>query len=292
MTIIQAMVLGVVQGLTEFLPVSSTAHLVIAQNLFGFSRAEQPTLLVFDVIVHLGTLLSLFVYFWKDFADQKRGQSPGTVPFSSRLFWLIVIATIPTGIIGLLLKGWMETNFNSLMATVVTLFINSVILWSTKWIPSRQTVPGTAVKMGTDYNLSPFSEELGRPVPKDEVGWLDAVWIGIAQGISILPGISRSGATCATALWLKVKAQEAARFSFLIAIPAILAAAVFVLPESIQAFSPQMWPVMITGFIAAFLSGYIAIILLFRVMLSGKFHLFAIYTFALAIVSLIFDLTR
>ena len=268
MNIFQALVLGIVQGLTEFLPVSSSAHLVITQNLFGFTRAEQPLLLVFDVVVHLGTLLSLFFYFGAEFFKLRKQEVQKSKNlaqlFSLHMFWLVILATIPTGVIGLLLMKWMEENFNSLMVTVLTLLINSVILWSTRWIGSGEK--------------------------KESANWLDAIWIGIAQGISILPGISRSGATCTTALWLKIKAEEAARFSFLIAIPAILAAAVFVLPESAEAFSPEMWPMLITGFIAAFISGYIAILLLFRVMLRGKFHLFAIYTFALAILTFLFSL--
>ncbi|MBI3999268.1 MAG: undecaprenyl-diphosphate phosphatase [Candidatus Omnitrophica bacterium] len=265
MNLFQALFLGIVQGLTEFLPVSSSAHLVITQNLFGLSG---PILLVFDVVVHLGTLLSLFFYFGGEFFKfRKQGvQTAGNLAqlFSLRMFWLVILATIPTGVIGLLLRKWMEENFNSLKVTVVTLLINSCILWSTRWIGSGEK--------------------------KESAHWLDAIWVGIAQGISILPGISRSGATCTTALWLKIKAEEAARFSFLIAIPAILGATVVVLPESISSISSPMWPALIAGFFSAFISGYTAILILFRIMLRGKFHLFAIYTFALAILAFLFSL--
>ena len=261
MTLFQALVLGIVQGLTEFLPVSSTAHLVITQNYFGL---KGPILLIFDIVVHLGTLLSLLVYFRKDFLSFFSNSQNTERKITRRVVWLIFLATIPTGVIGLLLKKWMEENFNSLMITVVTLLINSVILWSVKWV--------------RDGNRREMKNAM------------DAIWIGIAQGISILPGISRSGATCATALWLKIKAEEAARFSFLIAIPAIVAATVVVIPESVQYFSADMWPVMIAGFVSAFISGYIAILILFRVMLRGQFHYFAIYTALLAIVTFVFSI--
>ena len=270
MTLIQAVVLGVIQGLTEFLPVSSTSHLVITQNLFGLSGGE-PILLIFDVTVHLGTLLSLLVYFRRDCFSIVSSCYPLSVKAEGgkerdmRMGCLILLATIPTGVIGLFLKKWMEVNFNSLVVTVWTLLINSIILWSTKWIRDGQ---------------------------KEMKSWLDAIWIGIAQGISILPGISRSGATCATALWLKIKAEEAARFSFLIAIPAILGATVIVIPESIGYFSNEMWPALIVGFISAFISGYFAIIILFKIMLRGRFHYFAIYTFFLAIATFVFSALR
>ncbi len=256
MTLGQAAVLGIVQGLTEFLPVSSTAHLVIVQNLF---RLKGPILLVFDVVVHLGTLASLLVYFGKNFFARE-------IERPKHILWLVILATIPTGIIGFLLKDWMEEYFNSLSITVITLLLNSLILWSTRWIPGR--------------------------AGKEISHWLDAVWIGIAQGISILPGISRSGATISTALWLRIKAEDAAWFSFLIAIPAILGATVVVLPESLRFFSIETWPILATGFIAAFFSGYLAILVLFRVMLRGQFHLFALYTFVLAIVTSFFSFSK
>jgi undecaprenyl-diphosphatase len=246
MTIFQAVILGAVQGVTEFLPVSSSAHLAIVQNLFGL---RGPVLLAFDVIVHLGTLSALFIYFRKDlFPVPKIGWN---------YFGLIVLATIPTVIIGILIKEWMKVYFDVIWVVAVTLLINSFILWSTWWAPRERR--------------------------KEKGNWLDALWIGIAQGISILPGISRSGATISTALWLKVKPQEAVRFSFLLAIPAILGASVLLFPEMLAVLSKEMWPAMGVGFVSAFISGYAAICILFKVTLRGQFHYFAFYTFVLAI---------
>ncbi|OGW85432.1 MAG: hypothetical protein A3C35_01025 [Omnitrophica bacterium RIFCSPHIGHO2_02_FULL_46_11] len=252
MTIFQAIILGTVQGLTEFLPVSSSAHLAIIQNLFGL---RGPVLLVFDVVVHLGTLSSLLIYFAKDFFPFPK--------IGGKMFWLIVIATLPTAAIGFGIKDWMDRNFDVLWIVAVTLLLNSFILWSTTKAP--------------------------RTNQKETCSTWDAFWIGIAQGISILPGISRSGATVSAALWLKVKGAEAVRFSFYIAIPAILGAAVLVLPESISSFQGHMWPLMVAGFISALVSGYIAIHILFRIMLKGQFHHFAWYTFALAIITFLFS---
>lgn len=250
MTFFQALVLGVVQGLTEFLPVSSSAHLIIFQNFF---QLRGPILLVFDVVVHLGTLLAIFVYFWKEFFPWPK--------WEKKMWLLIIIGTIPTGIIGLALNDWMEANFNVLWITSVTLLLNSLILWSVKWAPVNR---------------------------KEGMSLRDSFWIGVAQGISILPGISRSGATVATGLWLKIKPEEAVRFSFFVGIPAILAAALVVFPEAASEVKPDMWPTMITGFVSAFVSGYFAIAVLFKIVLKGRFHDFALYTFLLAILSFIF----
>ncbi len=251
MTVLQALVLGIVQGLTEFLPVSSSAHLILVQNWFHLNG---PILLVFDVVVHLGTLLAIFIYF-------------GNVLFpfpklSKNILIGIIVATIPTVIIGLLLENWMEEKFNTLWITAVTLLINSLILWSVKYIPKK--------------------------VEKPEPNLWDSFWIGIAQGISILPGVSRSGATVTTALWFKVRSEEALRFSFFIGIPPILGAALLVFRKSVHVFTPSMWPVIITGFISSFVFGYISIAVLFKVVARGKFHDFALYTFVLALVCFYF----
>ena len=255
MTIFHAIVLGLIQGITEFLPVSSSAHLAIVQNLFGLTG---PVLLVFDVVVHLGTLSALLIYFRKDlFPFPKVGM---------KYMGLIIAATIPTVLIGFSIKDWMEKYFDVLWVVALTLLINSFILLSTWWSP--------------------------RDRDKGECTWRDAFWVGVAQGISILPGISRSGATVSTALWLKVKSEEAVRFSFLIAIPAILGATVLLMPEMIEVFSKDMWPAMSVGFITAFISGYAAIYVLFKVTLRGQFHYFAYYTFALALLTFAFHFAR
>ena len=252
MTIIQAIILGTVQGLTEFLPVSSSAHLVILQYMFGL---RGPILLTFDVVVHVGTLLALLVYFGKEFFPIPK--------LSARMYGLIFLATIPTGIIGLAMRQWIEDFFTSLKPVAVTLFINSLLLWSTCWI--------------------------GRKEEKQMPGPLDAFWVGVVQGISTLPGISRVGSTVTAALWLKVKGEEAVRFSFFIAIPAILGVTALVVPESLRLLPNGAAPVLIAGFVSSFIFGYFAIHILFRIVSKGRFHYFALYTLALSLISFLFS---
>lgn len=252
MTILQALILGIIQGLTEFLPVSSSAHLILTQNLFQLSGA---LLLTFDVTVHLGTLAALFIYFAKELLPLPK--------LSRRMWMLILVANIPTILMGLLLKDWMEESFNLLWLTAVTLLVNSAILWSTIWVPKS--------------NL------------KDEPSWWNSFWIGVAQGVSILPGVSRSGATVATALWLNVKPEEAVRFSFFIGIIPILGASALELPTGFAAASSEMWPALIVGFISSLIFGYISIAILFKAVSRGKFHDFAPYTFVLAIICFYFS---
>jgi undecaprenyl-diphosphatase len=253
MTIIQSVLLGLAQGLTEFLPVSSSAHLVIIQHLFGL---KGDSLLVFDIVVHVGTLSAVLVYFAKDlFPISKIGV---------RTIGLVCLAMVPTGIIGLLLHKQVELFFSSLIPVAVALMINSAILWSTRFVSKE--------------NLKQVS------------GWLDALWIGIVQGIAVIPGISRSGSTISAALWRKMKAEDAAKFSFFLAIPAILAALALKLKDTISLLRGGMWPELLVGFFAAFLSGYAAIFILFRLLAWGRFHYFAIYTFCLSILTFVFSL--
>lgn len=251
MTVLRAAVLGIIQGLTEFLPVSSSAHLVIVQYWMGL---EGPIMLVFDVVVHVGTLLAVLAYFAKDllFILKK----------DFRYIVLIALATIPTAVIGLLLKKTVEGFFTTLAPVALTLLVNSFVLFSTQFVSSQKARP-----------MFSFAK---------------AFWVGLAQGISVLPGISRSGATISAALWLGVKADEAARFSFLIAIPAILGAMVLVLPEGLQMFDRSQWPALLVGFGTAFVSGFLAIAILMKLMMKGRFHYFAFYTLLLSLISFLF----
>lgn len=252
MTIIQAAFLGVIQGLTEFLPVSSSAHLVIVQYLMGL---KGPTLLVFDVVVHLGTLSAILVYFARElFPVPKIGW---------RFFALVAAATVPTAVIGFALKHRVEQFFITLGPVAVALLVNSFILLSTRWAARGQT--------------------------RSMTRWVDAVWVGVIQGISVIPGISRSGSTTAAALWRGIKGEDAVRFSFYIAIPAILGAAVVVIPDGMQYFNKSDWLIFSTGFLTAFVSGYLAISIVFRIVLQGKFYYFAAYSFLLSAAAFLFS---
>jgi undecaprenyl-diphosphatase len=196
----QSIFLGIVQGLTEFLPVSSSGHLVFFQSLFGL---EEP-LIFFDVMLHLGTLLAVVIYFRKDICEivqglgavlKKRHKNPPQV----KLFLLIVLASIPTGLMGILFKDWFESFFSKPKWVGGMLLITGSVLWLTRW-----------------------AKKEGKPLGR--MRWFDAILIGIAQGIAIIPGISRSGATISVGLFCGLDRELSGKFSFLLSIPAILGA--------------------------------------------------------------------
>lgn len=229
---IQALVLGLVQGLTEFLPISSTAHLVVVQNLFGMT--EPPV--NFDIVIHLATALVTIIVLWSVIK---------AIKFKQLRF--IVLAMIPTGILGLWLNQWNELIFGSLIFTAVTLIINGVILLLPKFIKAKNN------------NLNNQG----------------AISIGIAQGLAVLPGISRSGSTIVSGLLLGLKPEEAYNFSFLISLPAIAAAQVLQVKDI--TLVQGEWLNFALGFIAAFISGYFALLWLRRLVSRGHLTGFAVY---------------
>ncbi len=216
MNLFQAFILGIIQGLTEFLPVSSSAHLVIVPYLFGWSfPAEQ--VLPFDTLVQLGTLAAVIVYFWRDLWQIIRAFVRGLVtlkPFAdphARLGWLLILATIPAGLFGLLVKKAVDQAFQSVAITAFFLLVTAALLL--------------------------LGERLGKRRRETEsLGWLDALWMGVGQAVSVFPGISRSGATMTGGLLRDLDRPAAARFSFMMSIPVMLAAGalemkdVFVVP--------------------------------------------------------------
>lgn len=232
MTPIQALMLGLVQGLTEFLPISSTAHLVVVQNLFGLTEP----LVNFDIVIHLATALVTIIVLWSVIRAIKFNQLK-----------LIVLAMIPTGILGLWLNQWNELIFGSLIFTAVTLIINGVILLLPKFIKAKNN------------NLN--NQE--------------AISIGIAQGLAVLPGVSRSGSTIVTGLLFGLKPEEAYNFSFLISLPAIAAAQLLQLKD-INLVQGE-WLNFTLGFTAAFISGYFALLWLRRLVSRGRLTGFAVY---------------
>lgn len=232
MTPFQALALGLVQGLTEFLPISSTAHLVVAQNLFGLSQPPVS----FDIVIHLGTALATIIVLWQLIKN-----------LSLQLIKLIIIAMIPTGILGLYFNRWNELIFGSLIFTAVTLIINGFILLLPQFFKRRQS------------NLNNQSAGL----------------IGVAQGLAVLPGISRSGSTIVTGLLFGLKPEDAYNFSFLISLPAIAAAQVLQLGK-VELIAGELTN-YILGFTAAFISGYFALLWLRRLVSRGRLTGFAIY---------------
>ncbi len=243
MTPIQALLLGLVQGLTEFLPISSTAHLVVVQNWFGLT--EPPV--TFDIVIHLATALATVLVLW-----------PLIKRLSLRLIKLIVIAMVPTGILGLYFNRWNELIFGSLLFTAITLIINGLLLLLPNFFKRKQS------------NLNNQS----------------AVIIGISQGLAVLPGISRSGSTIVAGLLFGLKPEEAYNFSFLISLPAIVAAQVLQIND--LRFAGSEMANYGLGFLAAFISGYLALLWLRRLVSRDQLTGFAYYCLIFGILLLLF----
>lgn len=260
------MLLGLIQGLTEFLPVSSSGHLVVAQHLFGMAEPQ----LLLDVMLHLGTLLAVVVVFRKDLAGILYGMRQGLTGARTeepvyddyiRLLRLIVIATLPTAVIGLIFKQYAETIFGSPRFVGGAFLVTGAILW-----------------------LSRLARSATKQIP--QVTPAIALLVGLSQGLAIMPGISRSGTTISVALLLGLDRGLAARFSFLMAIPAILGAAVLELRHA-SAVSAEVWPIILSGMVVAALSGYIAVKILLRIVVAGNFSSFAYYCWAAGAATLI-----
>jgi undecaprenyl-diphosphatase len=239
------MLLGLIQGATEFLPVSSSGHLVIAQALLDI---DVPGVL-FEVAVHVATLVSI-LYVYRERVAKLATGVVARDPDAVRYVGLIVVATIPAGLLGVFGGDAIGALFDRPETAGVALLVTGVFLWS-----SKAALPGAAATRPT---------------------WLAALLIGFAQAFALVPGISRSGATVVAALWLGVEAREAAAFSFLMAVPAIAGAAVLQAPE-LAGGTTLSTSVLVAGGIVAALTGVLAI-KTFVVMLARRaFHLFAPY---------------
>lgn len=256
MTVLQSLILGIVQGLTEFLPISSSGHLVLFQRFFGLEEG----VLTFDVLVHLGTLVAVFAVFWQDIVSVIKR------PWQ-KLTLLVIVATIPTGIMGLGLKDFFESLFESGKSLGIEFIATGMIIWFADSI--RQRSKGI-----------------------NEISYFDAAFVGVMQGIAILPAISRSGLTIAGSLFRGIDRATAARFSFLVSIPAIAGAAALDLKNVLEQGVPHglMTP-YIVGFVASALSGYWAIKFMIRLLQKGSMKGFAYYVWALGIVVIGLQLT-
>ena len=273
MTLFQAFVLGLIQGLTEFIPVSSSGHLVLVPWAL---RWPSPGL-AFDTMAHWGTLLAVLVYFWQDWVQVVRGffksliaRGPWDTSASgrladpnSRLAWWIIIGTIPAALLGFTLKDFVEGLFSSPTAAAAFLLVTALILL--------------------------LSERLGRK-QRDIVSlrWTDAFLVGLAQAAALAPGISRSGATIGAGMMRGLNRDTAARFSFLLATPAIVGAGLLQLLELLQVGSlSEQLPLLVTGFLVAAVSGYLCIKFLLSYLRTGRLYVFAVYCAAIGLITLI-----
>ncbi len=261
MEIMTSIILGALQGLTEFLPVSSSGHLVLAEKLLG---GKATTGLIFEVLVHFATMVAILIYFRKKIGRLLLSLFP---PYTQdkypllKLAGIILIGTIPAVVIGLAFKDNIEQAFNSTKMVSLMLLITAVMLLMTRLARSK--------------NLS--------------VGPATGLLIGVAQSMALLPGISRSGATISTGLCLKIAPAEAAEFSFLLSLPAVFGATIL---KSFELTSTPLasgvFGAYLLGAITAFVVGYISIAWLMRIIKKGKFFYFGIYCFGLGITGLIF----
>ncbi len=249
MSFIEIVILGVLQGLTEFFPVSSSGHLVLFQNLFGL---KEPQIFA-DVMLHVGTLISLAVFLRRDILELARGfflfcQNPQKASSDPRvkMIFALILASIPTALIGYFFSDFFESLFASLKAVGLALIITGLYLYLTKLARERKR------------NF--FSHPL---------------IIGLLQGAAIVPGFSRSGLTIGGALFLGWKREEAARFSFLLSIPAILGAALFQFQKIDSGTQP--WSILLAGAAVSAVFGYLALTLLVSVIQRGRFYSFSFY---------------
>jgi len=237
MTLIQGLLLGLLQGLTEFLPVSSSGHLVIAQHFFNFSTPP----VAFDIFVHLATALAVIIVI-----------KPILLKLNRRLIGLILLASLPAGLIGFFLNQKVEALFNSLVLVGLAFIITAVLLFSTRLthrLARKQTTKLTSQ---------------------------NSFIIGLFQALAIVPGISRSGSTITAGLFQRLKPETAFNFSFLLSLPAILGAQLLHLNEltNTGSYSPLSLTV---GFFSAFISGLLSLKLLKKLLIKGKLHWFGFY---------------
>jgi undecaprenyl-diphosphatase len=246
----QLAILGVVQGLTEFLPVSSSAHLVFAEAVLGVRR---PGVLL-EALVHLGTVGAVLVVYGRDLVRVLAAwaRRPLALQGPGRVVWLLACTTAVTGTVGFVFREPLEASFASVRWTAFQLVVTGVLLWAAR-------------------------ERSGRAA--EEMTWQDAGWIGLAQAVAIIPGISRSGITIAAGLWRGLGREEAARYSFLASVPAILGAAAYSLAKDWEAAASSGYTgaAMVAGFLAALLSGAAAIVWLVGLLRRGRLRAFAYY---------------
>jgi undecaprenyl-diphosphatase len=261
---IEAIILGVVQGLTEFLPVSSSGHLLLGQYFLGLDQSRFG--LSFDVALHMGTLVAVVTYFWRDLVGMALGlfRSFGHRDLASdpaqRLAYLVIASTVPAALIGFLFEGFFENTVRSPWVVVFNFVVVGILFL-------------VAEAAGSHRRLA------------SKLGFGEAVGIGLAQATALVPGVSRSGATITLGLFLGLRREEAARFSFLMSIPVIASAGGLKLGEVlVGGMSPHEWLLFLAGFVTSAAVGYLTIRFLLNYLTHHSLRVFAYYRFAVAAV--------
>lgn len=275
MTLFEAIILGLVQGLAEFLPISSSGHLALLQYFFGI---EGESVLAFAVLMHVGTLISVFIVYWKDIAelfqelirvivDICTGKGLGTMKNPTRrMGYMIIVATIPTAVIGILFNDLFAGFYNSLIAIGIGLLITGTILW----IAERLNSSKTGIM---------------------DMKFRHAVFVGICQGIAITPGISRSGSTLFGGLISGINREVAVKFAFLISIPSILGSVILEAPGAFeQGLDMSLVVPILAGVIVSAVSGLIAIKAMIAFVTKQKLSYFSFYTWVLGAAVILYSI--
>ena len=262
---LQALILGIIQGLTEYLPVSSSGHLAIGQALFGMQNGEDN--LMFTVAVHVATVLSTLVILWSEIDWILKGLFKFEMNAETKYVLNIIVSMIPVGIVGVFFKDQVEEVFGSgLLVVGICLLVTSALLTFSYY---------------------------ARPRQKEDISWKDALIIGIAQAIAVLPGVSRSGSTIATGLMLGNKKEKLAQFSFLMVIPPILGEALLDILKAVKGEAViggiGTLPLLV-GFVAAFFSGCLACKWMINIVKRGKLIYFGIYCAVVGVVTIVLSL--
>lgn len=263
MTVLKAIILGILQGATEFLPVSSSGHLFLVEKILGFTGPE----LAFDVLLHLGTLLAILLFLRREILEilvsllrrepDYRGEAWGR-----RDVLLLIVANVPTAVIGFLLRDFVEAGMSFRAVGISYVVLTLFLLLSNLRFRHKQD--------------------------PDRIDLWEAAAIGVIQGVAVFPGVSRSGATISLALVLGIGAARSAKFSFFISVPAILGASVLLLHRGASVL-PGIAP-CILGFLLAFVVGYFSLMLVEGIVTRGKFLRFAPYTFLLAVLAFVMQM--
>ena len=269
MSLLEAIVLGIVQGLTEFLPISSTAHLRIVPALVGWQDPGAP----FSAIVQIGTLAAVLAYFYRDIINISKAFITGLrtgKPFEtqdSKMAWMIAAGTIPIVVFGLFFKTEIETSLRSLYWISTALIVLAIMLTLAEWLMKYRAKKGQ------------------QPKTMQEIGWKEAMLVGFAQSIALIPGSSRSGVTITGGLFMNLSRETAARFSFLLSLPAVFAAGIYQLYEtwdSLMASSNELINLIAATFFAGVV-GYASIAFLINYLKKHTTSLFIFYRIALGV---------
>ncbi|MCX8009695.1 MAG: undecaprenyl-diphosphatase UppP [Ignavibacteria bacterium] len=274
MTFFEAIILGIIQGVTEFLPISSTAHLTIAGTLFGHISDEYPEKwTAFIAVMQLGTMLAVLIYFrveiWQitnDFLKENffQRKSYSAQSLNSRLGWLIALGTLPVVVIGVVFKDFIQGEFTKNLYVISSALILLALI------------------LALAEKVAKFSKGL------NDIRWIDALIIGVGQAFALIPGSSRSGTTITAGLFMNLQRETAARFSFLLSIPAVFASGLFEFYEALDYnFTSMEYFYLVTSIVFSFISGYLAIEFLLRYLRKNSTFVFIYYRIFLGLLILI-----